>query len=280
MLWTLLSPLLFLMLLLRSGKLHLCTNRLISLTFNTNCVQSFKCRILCSQSIVCDRTSNALCVPSHGLHVLFSCKHSTKLPLQGNQAQSCCYQHMMCSPQVASMRLTPQLAICRPDILSAGESDLTTVGHLLRFVFLSNFTGLPAISVPAGQNSEGKQKQEFVACIALILTFCAVCRSLPCRLMAHVSTCQTAICSCVLQLPVLKPCVNFVRSVNRASRRAVSHNPAVGINAIVHAGMPVSMQVIGRPWAEADLLSIGSVLEHSRQAIPVPAVHCDIGASD
>ena len=59
-------------------------------------------------------------------------------------------------------------------MLSAGESDLTTVGNLLRFVFLSNFTGLPAISVPVGQNSEGKHRQDLIACIALIPTFCAV----------------------------------------------------------------------------------------------------------
>ena len=48
------------------------------------------------------------------------------------------------------------MTMCRPDLLSAGESDLTTVGHLLRFVFLSNFTGLPAIAVPVGRNREGK----------------------------------------------------------------------------------------------------------------------------
>ena len=43
----------------------------------------------------------------------------------------------------------------RQDVLSAGESDLTTVGKLMRFVFLSNFTGHPAISVPVGNNSQG-----------------------------------------------------------------------------------------------------------------------------
>ena len=44
---------------------------------------------------------------------------------------------------------------CRPDVLQAGESDLSTVGQLMRFVFLSNFTGHPAISLPAGHNSQG-----------------------------------------------------------------------------------------------------------------------------
>ena len=44
---------------------------------------------------------------------------------------------------------------CRPDVLQAGESDLSTVGQLMRFVFLSNFTGHPAISLPAGHDYQG-----------------------------------------------------------------------------------------------------------------------------
>ena len=45
---------------------------------------------------------------------------------------------------------------CRPDVLQAGESDLTTVGQLMRFVYLSNFTGHPAISIPVGLSTQGK----------------------------------------------------------------------------------------------------------------------------
>ena len=45
--------------------------------------------------------------------------------------------------------------MCRPDVLQAGESDLSTVGQLMRFVFLSNFTGHPAISVPVGLSTQG-----------------------------------------------------------------------------------------------------------------------------
>ncbi len=57
------------------------------------------------------------------------------------------------------IKLTPKGVVlfycCRPVVLQAGESDLSTVGQLMRFVFLSNFTGHPAISLPAGHNSQG-----------------------------------------------------------------------------------------------------------------------------
>ena len=33
-----------------------------------------------------------------------------------------------------------------------------------------------------------------------------------------------------------------------------------------HAGLPIGLQLIGRPWAEADLLFAGSVVEQARQA--------------
>ncbi len=42
-----------------------------------------------------------------------------------------------------------------PDALPAGESDLTTLLEIMRFAPPANFTGLPAISFPAGYASDG-----------------------------------------------------------------------------------------------------------------------------
>jgi Asp-tRNA(Asn)/Glu-tRNA(Gln) amidotransferase A subunit family amidase len=42
-----------------------------------------------------------------------------------------------------------------PDALPAGESDLTTLLEIMRFAPAANFTGLPAISFPAGYDSNG-----------------------------------------------------------------------------------------------------------------------------
>lgn len=42
-----------------------------------------------------------------------------------------------------------------PDALPAGESDLTTLLEIMRFATAANFTGLPAISFPAGYDSKG-----------------------------------------------------------------------------------------------------------------------------
>ncbi|MFE8072203.1 amidase [Marinobacteraceae bacterium S3BR75-40.1] len=43
----------------------------------------------------------------------------------------------------------------RPDAVPHGESDLRTMEKLMRFVTPSNLTGFPAITVPAGYDSEG-----------------------------------------------------------------------------------------------------------------------------
>jgi Asp-tRNA(Asn)/Glu-tRNA(Gln) amidotransferase A subunit family amidase len=43
----------------------------------------------------------------------------------------------------------------RPDALKAGESDLTVLTELMRFVVAANFVGVPAISFPAGHDSAG-----------------------------------------------------------------------------------------------------------------------------
>jgi len=43
------------------------------------------------------------------------------------------------------------------------------------------------------------------------------------------------------------------------------------------AGLPIGLQLIGRPWAEADLLYAGSVLETALQgSIKRPTIFCAI----
>ena len=42
-----------------------------------------------------------------------------------------------------------------PNALGTGESDLVTLDRMTRFVTASNLTGLPAISFPAGYDSQG-----------------------------------------------------------------------------------------------------------------------------
>ncbi len=45
--------------------------------------------------------------------------------------------------------------VIRPQALAAGESDLVTLSALMRFIVAANFTGLPAISFPAGYTAAG-----------------------------------------------------------------------------------------------------------------------------
>ena len=55
--------------------------------------------------------------------------------------------------------VTPTTACVAPripaDALPDGDSDLTTLLQIMRFAPVANFTGLPAISFPAGYDSEG-----------------------------------------------------------------------------------------------------------------------------
>jgi Asp-tRNA(Asn)/Glu-tRNA(Gln) amidotransferase A subunit family amidase len=43
----------------------------------------------------------------------------------------------------------------QPDALMTGEYDIHLISEIMRFVFSSNLTGLPAISFPAGSDSKG-----------------------------------------------------------------------------------------------------------------------------
>ncbi len=48
----------------------------------------------------------------------------------------------------------------------------------------------------------------------------------------------------------------------------------------IPAGLPIGLQLIGRPWAEADLLYAGSVLEKAVQgSVKRPKLFCTIGGS-
>ena len=53
--------------------------------------------------------------------------------------------------------VTPATGITAPkiplDALPDGDSDLTTLTEIMRFAVAANFTGLPAISFPAGYDS-------------------------------------------------------------------------------------------------------------------------------
>lgn len=39
---------------------------------------------------------------------------------------------------------------------------------------------------------------------------------------------------------------------------------------VLDAGMPIGLQLIGRPWAEADLLFAGSVVQQAQQSHVAP----------
>jgi Asp-tRNA(Asn)/Glu-tRNA(Gln) amidotransferase A subunit family amidase len=55
--------------------------------------------------------------------------------------------------------ITPTTGIAAPaihaDALADGESNITTVGQIMRFAPLANLTGYPAVSVPAGYDGDG-----------------------------------------------------------------------------------------------------------------------------
>jgi len=55
--------------------------------------------------------------------------------------------------------VTPTTAIVAPtiapDVFPSGESNLDTTSALMRFVFPSNLTGHPALTLPSGYDAEG-----------------------------------------------------------------------------------------------------------------------------
>ncbi|KAL3130473.1 hypothetical protein ABBQ38_008292 [Trebouxia sp. C0009 RCD-2024] len=113
--------------------------------------------------------------------------------VQGQRIRSRMVTYMEKAFQEVDFIVTPTIPDAappiQPDVHQAGESDLSTVGWLMRFVFLSNFTGHPAISVPVGHTTQG---------------------------------------------------------------------------------MPIGLQLIGRPWAEAELLFAGSVAQQAQKLCIAP----------
>jgi Asp-tRNA(Asn)/Glu-tRNA(Gln) amidotransferase A subunit family amidase len=79
--------------------------------------------------------------------------------VRAQQARTLLYQALERALQNADVVVTPTTALVAPpipaDALSRGESDLETTSGLMRYIFLANLTGHPAISVPAGYDDRG-----------------------------------------------------------------------------------------------------------------------------
>jgi Asp-tRNA(Asn)/Glu-tRNA(Gln) amidotransferase A subunit family amidase len=79
--------------------------------------------------------------------------------VQAQRVRSEAIGHFGAALERADVIVTPTTACLPPRIrkeaLPSGESDLVTLTALMRFVVAANFTGLPAISFPAGYSSAG-----------------------------------------------------------------------------------------------------------------------------
>ncbi len=80
--------------------------------------------------------------------------------VQAQRVRTQAMRHFADALAQADVIVTPTTAITapplRPDaLLPGGESDLTTVIELMRFVIPGNFTGIPALTVPVGYDSNG-----------------------------------------------------------------------------------------------------------------------------
>ncbi len=69
------------------------------------------------------------------------------------------FRHFAKAYEQCDVILTPTTGVTapriRPEVLPAGESDLTTLTKIMRFVLAGNFLGYPALSVPAGYDAAG-----------------------------------------------------------------------------------------------------------------------------
>ncbi len=79
--------------------------------------------------------------------------------LQAQRIRTRAMAHFANALKHVDVIVTPTTAITAPpirgDVLPGGESDLSVVTEAMRFVIPGNFTGLPAISFPAGYDSHG-----------------------------------------------------------------------------------------------------------------------------
>jgi Asp-tRNA(Asn)/Glu-tRNA(Gln) amidotransferase A subunit family amidase len=79
--------------------------------------------------------------------------------LQAQRARTETIGHFRRVLEQVDVVVTPTTARAAPairaDALAHGESDLVTLSQLMRFIVAPNFTGLPAISFPAGYNAAG-----------------------------------------------------------------------------------------------------------------------------
>jgi len=79
--------------------------------------------------------------------------------VRAQQARTRMTAHLERLFQQVDALITPTTActapLIRPDVLPHGESDITLTSALMRFAFLANLTGYPALSVPCGHDGDG-----------------------------------------------------------------------------------------------------------------------------
>lgn len=99
----------------------------------------------------------------HGLDVRLTLDLARTLTsmdyVRAQRARTRMIRHFEQAFQQVDAILTPTTAIAAPPILKGalpnGESDLTKTADIMRFVSVANFTGLPAITFPAGYTQSG-----------------------------------------------------------------------------------------------------------------------------
>jgi Asp-tRNA(Asn)/Glu-tRNA(Gln) amidotransferase A subunit family amidase len=79
--------------------------------------------------------------------------------VRAQQARTRMTAHLERLFQQVDALITPTTActapLIRPDVMPHGESDITLTSALMRFAFLANLTGHPALSVPCGHDGDG-----------------------------------------------------------------------------------------------------------------------------
>ncbi|MEK7311568.1 MAG: amidase family protein, partial [Chloroflexota bacterium] len=79
--------------------------------------------------------------------------------LQAQRIRTRAMAHFANALKQVDVIVTPTTAITAPpiraDVVPSGESDLSVVTEAMRFIIPGNFTGLPAVSFPAGYDSHG-----------------------------------------------------------------------------------------------------------------------------